>query len=325
MQVIPKPDVRYLGIRHIHCINRYLYVNKRDNLSTEHFDIYQVHATDRRTLPYVQGIPAGFPSPATDYIGDRIDLNEILILNPGATYYARVRDYYLLTEELEQGDGILFDTSLAPRTGDLALCDIGGERVMKYIRKQSREIFLSGGGTHDTIPVDGDTDAKVLGIVTVLIKVRRFKKRRTKVIIRLPQKEQPMLFERRAIKASFFPDSAVPAAGLIDLNAELIPNPVSTFFGKVKGVSLIDDDINDSDSVIVDRMLEPQWGDLAVCVTQEGFTMKYVEVRDNGEVWLMPGNQDYEPIRITEENERLVWGIVTYSIRQLRLKKGGKE
>lgn len=121
----------------------------------------------------------------------------------------------MLTEELEQGDGILFDTSLAPRTGDLALCDIGGERVMKYIRKQSRELFLSGGGTRDTIPVDGDTDAKVLGIVTVLIKVRRFKKRRTKAIIRLPQKEQPMLFERRAIKAIFFPDSAVPAAGHI--------------------------------------------------------------------------------------------------------------
>ena len=72
-------------------------------------------------------------------------------------------------------------------------------------------------------------------------------------------------------------------------------------------------------------MLEPRWGDLAVCVTQEGFTMKYVEVRDNGEVWLMPGNKDFAPMRITEDNERLLWGIVTHSIRQLRLKKGGKE
>lgn len=64
-------------------------------------------------LPYVsEGIPAD-SSPATDYIGDRIDLNEVLILNPGATYYARIRDYYMVEEELEQGDGILFDTSLA--------------------------------------------------------------------------------------------------------------------------------------------------------------------------------------------------------------------
>ncbi|WP_315969154.1 LexA family protein [Alistipes timonensis] len=102
------------------------------------------------------------------------------------------------------------------------------------------------------------------------------------------------------------------------MTEELIPNPVSTFFGKVRGISLIDDDIEDSDSVIVDRMLEPRWGDLAVCVTSEGFTMKYVEVHDDGEIWLMPGNKDYAPIRITGENERLIWGIVTHSIRQLR-------
>ena len=86
----------------------------------------------------------------------------------------------------------------------------------------------------------------------------------------------------------------------------------------MRGISLIDDDIEDSDSVIVDRMLEPRWGDLAVCVTSEGFTMKYVEVHDDEEIWLMPGNRDYAPIRITGENKRLIWGIVTHSIRQLR-------
>ena len=291
-----------------------------------HFDIYGLVTAKVESLPYVsEGIPAGFPSPATDYIGDRIDLNEVLILNPGATYYARVRDYYMVEEELEQGDGILFDTSLTPKTGDLALCEVCGDRVLKYIRKKGREIWLLAGGTDETVPVSSDVDAKVLGVVTVIIKVRRFKKRRTRAIERLSQKEQPALFERRAIRASYFPESSVPAEGLIDLNEELIPNPVSTFFGKVRGISLIDDDIEDSDSVIVDRMLEPQWGDLSVCVTPEGFTMKYVELRDNGEVWLMPGNKDYAPIRITEDNERLLWGIVTHSIRQLRVKKGGKK
>ena len=291
-----------------------------------HFDIYGLVTTKISSVPYVsEGIPAGFPSPATDYIGDRIDLNEVLILNPGATYYARVRDYYMVEEELEQGDGILFDTSLAPRSGDLALCEVCGERVLKYIRKRGREIWLLGGGTDTTVSLDGDTEARVLGIVTVVIKIRQFKKRRTRLIDLLPQKEQPALFERRAIRASYFPERDVTVEGLVDLNEELIPNPVSTFFGKVKGISLIDDDIDDNDSVIVDRMLEPQWGDLAVCVTQDGFTMKYVEVRDNGEVWLMPGNKEYNPIRITEDNERLVWGIVTHSVRQLRIKKGDKK
>lgn len=275
-------------------------------MSCEHFDIYRLDASERRTLPFVcEGIPAGFPSPATDYIGDRIDLNEILILNPGATYFARVKDYYLVEEELEQGDSLLFDTSLLPRSDDLALCEIAGERMLKYIQKDGHSIYLTGGATADTIPASSDTETRVLGIVTVIIKIRRFKKRRTRQFSRLPQKEQRTLFERRAIKASYFPGNDIPASGLIDLNTELIPNPVSTFFGKVKGISLIDDDIDDNDSVIVDRMLEPQWGDLAVCVTQDGFTMKYVEVRNNGEVWLMAGNKDYAHHPARDRNTHL--------------------
>ena len=112
-----------------------------------HFDIYGLITTTVKSLPYVsEGIPAGFPSPAADYIGDRIDLNEVLILSPGATYYARVRDYYLVEEELEQGDGILFDTRLAPRTGDLAFCEVCGERVLKYIRKRGRERAVRAAG-----------------------------------------------------------------------------------------------------------------------------------------------------------------------------------
>ncbi len=179
-----------------------------------HFDIYGLVTSKVSSVPYAsEGIPAGFPSPATDYIGDRIDLNEVLILNPGATYYARVRDFYLVEEELEQGDRILFDTSLAPRSGDLALCEVCGKRVLKYIRKRGREVWLDGGGTDETVPVDGDTEAKVLGIVTVIVKVRRYKKRRTRIIRRLPQKELPMLFERRALRADWFPKATSPSRG----------------------------------------------------------------------------------------------------------------
>ena len=295
--------------------------NKENELNKEHFDIYKVNTSQARPLPFVdEGIPAGFPSPAMDYVGDRIDLNEVLILNPGATYYARVRDYYMIEEELERGDVVLFDTCLAPRTGDLALCEIYGERMLKYISRQGRTVWLREGATSGTIPVDGNADAKVLGVVTVIIKVRRHKKRRILTVGHLPRKEQTALFEKRAIKASYYPDTDVSADGLIDLNNILIPNPVFTFFGKVSGFSLQDDDINDNDSVIVDRSLEPEWGDLAVCVTSDGFTMKYVEVLENGQVRLLPGNKEYKPILITEENERLVWGIVTHSIRQLRLK-----
>lgn len=293
-------------------------------MKRKHFDIFNIYAIGAaagRTLPYVgEGIPAGFPSPATDYVGDRIDLNDVLIMNPGSTYYARVRDYFMVEEELEQGDAILFDTSLAPRSGDLALCEIEGERLLKYIRKQGRDLWLTDGGSSETVPVNADSDARVLGIVTVTIKVRRDKSRRTRSIDLPPAKEQLPLFNKRAVRASYFPGIEPPTSGLIDLNRELIHNPVSTFFGKVRGNSLADDDIRDGDSVIVDRSLEPRWMDLAVCVTGDGFTMKYVDVLENGQVWLLPGNDEYRPILITGENERLIWGVVTHSIKQLRFK-----
>ena len=125
--------------------------------------------------------------------------------SPGATYYARVRDYYLVEEELEQGDGILFDTRLAPRTGDLAFCEVCGERVLKYIRKRGRELWLLGGGTDDTLPVDGDTEARVLGVVTVVIKVRRFKRQRLSVATRRKKqaKEKNPCFHKLVISVCY--------------------------------------------------------------------------------------------------------------------------
>lgn len=90
--------------------------------------------TTVKSLPYVsEGIPAGFPSPAADYIGDRIDLNEVLILSPGATYYARVRDYYLVEEELEQGDGHPFRHA--------AYTAHRGPRVLRGLRRTDAEIY----------------------------------------------------------------------------------------------------------------------------------------------------------------------------------------
>ncbi len=60
----------------------------------------------------------------------------------------------------------------------------------------------------------------------------------------------------------------------IDLNKKLIKNPASTFYGKVKGDSMIDIGIDDGDLIIVDKSLEPQNGKMAVCFIDGAFTMK---------------------------------------------------
>jgi len=100
----------------------------------------------------------------------------------------------------------------------------------------------------------------------------------------------------------------------IDLNIELLRNPASTFFSRVRGFSMQDVGINDGDLLVIDKSLEPRNGKIAVCYIDGNFTLKMIKIEKDC-CWLMPANKDYEPIKVTEENDFIVWGIVTYVIK----------
>ena len=100
----------------------------------------------------------------------------------------------------------------------------------------------------------------------------------------------------------------------IDLNRELIKHKDSTFFAKVKGNSMKNAGIFDGDLLIIDRSLEPQDGKRAICQIDGDFTVKRIK-KENGVVWLIAENEDYKPIKVTEENELMIWGIVIHSIK----------
>ena len=102
----------------------------------------------------------------------------------------------------------------------------------------------------------------------------------------------------------------------IDLNKELIKNKESTFFARVKGDSMRDAGIDDGDLLVIDRSLEPQNGKIAVCFIDGEFTVKRIKIEGDA-VWLIPGNQNYSPIRVTGENRFIIWGIVTSVIKFL--------
>ena len=102
----------------------------------------------------------------------------------------------------------------------------------------------------------------------------------------------------------------------IDLNKELIRHREATFFARVKGDSMQDAGLNDGDLLVIDRSLEPQNGKIAVCFIDGEFTVKRIKI-DNGTVWLLPANPAYEPIKVTAENQFVIWGIVTHVIKTL--------
>ena len=102
----------------------------------------------------------------------------------------------------------------------------------------------------------------------------------------------------------------------IDLNKELSENPLATYYIKVKGNSMIDAGINDKDVLVVDRSLEPQNNKIAICCIDGEFTVKRIQVEKDC-LYLMPENQSYEPIKVTEENQLIIWGMVTYVIKKI--------
>ena len=101
----------------------------------------------------------------------------------------------------------------------------------------------------------------------------------------------------------------------IDLNLALIKNPASTFFTKVSGDSMKDLGIFNGDLLVIDKSLDPVDGKIAVCFIDGEFTLKKINL-DKDSCWLMPANENYKPIKVTEENDFIVWGIVTYSIKE---------
>ena len=100
----------------------------------------------------------------------------------------------------------------------------------------------------------------------------------------------------------------------IDLNRELIKNPSSTFYGRVKGNSMQDAGISDGDLLVIDKSLEPKDGKIAICFIDGEFTVKRIKI-ENNICWLMPANNAYKPIKVGEENHFLVWGIVIHVIK----------
>jgi DNA polymerase V len=72
--------------------------------------------------------------------------------------------------------------------------------------------------------------------------------------------------------------------------------------------------IFDGDFIIVDKSLEPQNGKIAVCQIDGEFTVKRIKIELNV-VWLIAENEEYAPIKVTAENELIIWGIVVHSIR----------
>ncbi len=102
----------------------------------------------------------------------------------------------------------------------------------------------------------------------------------------------------------------------ISIDQEVVRNEEATFYARVSGESMQGAGLDDGDLLVIDRSMEPQHDKIAVCYIDGEFTVKRLKVAADG-VFLIPENPKYQPIKVTEENELIIWGIVTYVVKKL--------
>jgi DNA polymerase V len=115
-------------------------------------------------------VPAGFPSPAEEYLEPKLDLNQFLIKHPSATFFVKVQGNSMVNAGIHNEDILIVDRALEPKNGDIAVCVIDGEFTVKRLQIIDNELYLSPeNGDFNPIKVTEFQDFKVWGVVTFVI------------------------------------------------------------------------------------------------------------------------------------------------------------
>lgn len=112
-------------------------------------------------------VPAGFPSPADDYIEGAIDLNEHLILHREATFVLRVSGWSMRDSGIHDGDELIVDRSLTPVDGNVVIAVLDNELTCKRLRKTGTTVrLLADNPDYPEIVIGADQELTIWGVVT---------------------------------------------------------------------------------------------------------------------------------------------------------------
>lgn len=121
--------------------------------------------TSKLRLPYVLShVPAGFPSPADDFIEGSLDLNDY-IEHPAATYFVRAEGDSMMGAGIYDGDLLIVDRSLEPKNGSIVIASVMGELTVKRLKRISNGVWLlvPENPNYPTIPLP--EESQIWGVV----------------------------------------------------------------------------------------------------------------------------------------------------------------
>ena len=128
-------------------------------------EIYELEQRTEVELPLFEvRIPAGFPSPADDYADKKLDLNELLIKHPSATFLVKVEGDSMIKAGIHSGDILVVDRSLEATDNTIVVAILNGDFTVKRIRMKENEVYLVAENTaYSPIEVTPEMSFEVWG------------------------------------------------------------------------------------------------------------------------------------------------------------------
>lgn len=128
-----------------------------------------VHAPTLKIPLYGENVPCGFPSPAQDYVERRLDMNELLIQHPSATYFVRVSGNSMIDGNINDGDMIVVDSSLSAKQGSIVVAAVGGEFTVKKLQLHPTVQLLPMNPDFAPIVLHHEEELEIFGVVTWIL------------------------------------------------------------------------------------------------------------------------------------------------------------
>jgi DNA polymerase V len=119
---------------------------------------------------FLTPVQAGFPSPADDYVEKKLDLNELLVEHPAATFFVRVEGNSMVDAQIYSGDVLIVDRSLQADSGSIVVAILNGEFTVKRVVKKKGKLFLvAENPAFAPIEISDEMDFQIWGVVSYVI------------------------------------------------------------------------------------------------------------------------------------------------------------
>lgn len=123
------------------------------------------------TLPLFSDlVQCGFPSPAADYVEQRIDLNELLVAHPSSTYFVKAAGDSMIEAGISDGDLLVVDSARTAEHGDIVIAAVAGEFTVKRLQLRPTVQLNPMNSAYSPIMVGSEDTLDVFGVVTFIVK-----------------------------------------------------------------------------------------------------------------------------------------------------------